>query len=74
MTKASIFPAPDAGSTVQLTRMKDGVAETVTALIAPDGSVNKDYSKHYYDTTVGQQSEPAVVSDKGLKCSLEKAK
>lgn len=74
LTKVQALPAPDAGITYQLTRVLDNVSETVTVVTDPAGKVNTQFSRHYYDTTVGQDSQPAVVTDAALKCIKDKAR
>lgn len=65
------FPAPDAlGTTYQLTRMRDGRSETVTALINPNKEIK--FATHYYSTDVGQDSEPADMTG-AFDCIEKKA-
>lgn len=73
LTKVKPLPAPDAGVTYQLTRVRDNVSETVLVVLSPSGDVNTEFSRHFYDTTVGQQPEPAFVTDKALDCIRKKA-
>ena len=73
LTRVKALPAPDAsGVTYQLTRMKDGVFETVTVVLNPTGETVT--ATHYYDTAVGQQPQPAVINDAARKCITGKGK
>ena len=72
LTKVKPKLIPDVGISYELLRVKDGVAESVTIIIALDSKVL--VSTHYYDTTQGQQSEPAVVDKATLDCLARKAK
>lgn len=66
------LPAPDAtGITYQLTRVKGGVSETIVVVLAPTGQTT--FAKHYYDTSAGQQSEPAVVDEDAKDCIRKRA-
>lgn len=73
LTKAQAFEVPDAGVTYQLTRVRDGKSETVRVVVNPSGVVLNEYATHYYDSAVGQQSEPAFVSKDALGCIEKKA-
>lgn len=57
---------PDGGYSHELVRIKDGVTETVTVSFAQDGSVAP--AKHYFDSTAGPASQPAVVNQKAVDC------
>ena len=70
-TQVKSFISPDAGTTYQMTRLKDGKTETVTAVYSGSGALV--FGTHYYDTTAGQQSEPADMTG-ALDCMLRKAK
>lgn len=73
LTTVKAFLAPDAsGTTYQLTRTRDGKAESVTAVLAPDGSVK--VATHYYETNLGQQSEVADLTAAAQSCIQKKAK
>lgn len=62
--------APDAsGATYELKRVKDGVSETVTVVLAQTSEVL--YAKHFSDVGGQQQSQPAFV-DEDVKACLEK--
>lgn len=62
--------SPDAsGATYELKRIKAGVTETVTIVLAPTGE--QVYARHFYDLDGSQQSEPAYV-DEDVKSCLEK--
>ena len=62
-TKVTALPAPDAtGLTYQLLRIVNGVTETVVWVTGTRTAT------HYYDSTVGQQSEPAIISDAAKEC------
>lgn len=73
LTHVRPFPVPDsAGVTYQLTRVRDLKTETVTVVFAPDHTLL--LAKHYYDTAIGQQSEPAIVTEQARRCIEEKAR
>ena len=68
-TIVTALPAPDAsGLTYQLLRIVNGVTETVVWV---SGSRT---ATHYYDSTVGQQSEPAVIDNDAKRCIEGKAR
>ena len=70
LTVVSKTLAPDAsGATYELKRVKDGVSETVTVVLAQTGDVL--YAKHFSDQGGVQQSQPAFVDDDVKRC-LEK--
>lgn len=70
LTSVSKVIAPDAsGVTYQMQRVKDGVSETVTIVLAQTHDVL--FATHYWDTPNGQQSEPAFV-DEGVEKCLER--
>ena len=63
--------APDAdGKLYQLARTRDGALETVQVNVGPAGPTGT----HYFDTTAGQQSEPALVTARALECIEDKAR
>ena len=68
LTKVVALPAPDVGVTWQLTRLQDGKFETV---VVPGSFLS---GTHYYDSTIGQQSEPASVDDAAKACIEKKGK
>ena len=71
-TAVRAFPAPDAsGTTYQLTRVRDQRSEAVVVVLGPDKGIVMAAS--YYDTELGQQSRPAIVSDKARECIERKA-
>lgn len=73
-TTVLYFPNPDAGSTYQLTRVdSNGVRESATLVYDRDGKLNTEFSRHFYDTIVGQDGEPAYVTDEAMKCLEKKA-
>lgn len=73
MTKVAPFLAPDAsGITYQLSRVRAGKTESVTIVKNADGETR--IAKHYYSTTVGQQSEDAVVNAEAWKCIERRSK
>lgn len=55
-------PAPDAPIVWELTRTRDLKTETVVYVEGAESGL------HYYDTAIGQQSEPAVMSDEAREC------
>ena len=61
-----------AGVTYQLTRVRDQRSEAVVVVLGPDKGVVMASS--YYDTELGQQSRPAIVSDDARACIEKKAK
>ena len=72
-TKVTYLPAPDAsGATYQLVRVVNGVTESVIWTTGPDGESRT--ATHYYDSTVGQQSEPAVMNDDARRCVESRAR
>ncbi len=73
VTVVKKFPAPDAsGATYQLTRVRDAKAETVTVVLGADKSVV--LATHYFDTAIGQDSEPAIVNADSRTCIEKKGK
>ena len=67
LTSVSKVISPDAsGVTYQMQRVKDGVSETVTIVIAQTHDVL--FATHYWDTPAGQQSEPAFVDEDVKRC------
>lgn len=62
------MPAPEAPRVFELTRTRDNVTETVVYVEGAGSAV------HYYDTAIGQQSEPAVVNEAALDCIVDKSK
>ena len=71
-TAVRAFPAPDtAGTTYQLTRVRDQRSEAVVVVLGPDKGIVMASS--YYDSELGQQSRPAIVSDKARECIEKKA-
>ena len=70
LTRVYFSLSPHAGTTNELERIKDGVTETVTILFAEDGRVMP--GTHYYDTTVGQRSEPAIANKAAVDCIEKK--
>lgn len=73
LTTVKGFPVPDSeGATYQLVRVRNGIAESVVVVM--DGDNTTRLATHYYDSVVGQQSEPAVVNADARKCIEEKAK
>lgn len=73
LTTVREFEAPDAsGTTYQLTRVKDGKTETVTAVFDTNKAILM--AKHYYDTNSGQDSEGAIVNQAARDCITKKAK
>lgn len=72
LTKVRLFPSPDsAGKTYQLTRVRDNVTESVVYVLNPDDSTR--LATHYYDSSVGQQSGPAVITQEARDCIAKKA-
>lgn len=70
-TRVTALPAPDTtGPTYQLLRIVNGITETVVWV---SGGGNRTAS-HYYDSTVGQQSEPAVIDDDAKRCIEKRAR
>jgi len=63
---------PHVGFSHELLRLKDGVTELVTISITEEGEVLP--GTHYYDTNVGQQSEPAIAGDGAVRCIEDKRK
>src|SRR3990167_5679167 len=70
LTRVYVSLSPHAGTTHELERIKDGVTETVTILFAEDGRVMP--GTHYYDTTAGQRSEPAIANKAAVDCIEKK--
>ena len=72
LTTVQDFEAPDAsGITYQLLRVRDGKTETVVIVMGANGDTR--VATHYYDSLVGQQSEPAFVNEKARECIEDKA-
>ena len=72
LTKVATSLAPDAsGITYVLSRVKDGVTESV--VLTFDQTDEVVYAKHFFDRS-GQQSEPAFVTDDARDCIEDKAK
>ena len=69
-TKVLALPAPDAVNSVtyQLTRDKGGVFE---AVVVPGNLMT---GTHFYDSAIGQQSEPGALTDEARACVKAKAK
>lgn len=73
LTQVRALPAPDAsGTTYQLLRVRDLKTETVTVVIGADKSLI--VATHYYDSAIGQQSEPAILDEDARSCVLRRAK
>lgn len=71
LTEVLLFPAPDAaGSSYQLTRVKEGVTETVVVVLNAAGDISQ--ATHYHDTPQGQVSQPALIDDDARECIEEK--
>lgn len=71
-TSVSKAISPDAtGVTYEMKRVRDGVSETVTVVLAQTGDVL--YAKHFYDQDGVQQSQPAFVDDDVKRCIEKKS-
>jgi len=69
---ASGIQAPDAsGITYEIRRVLNGKTETVVFVL--DSKQEIQYAKHFYDTSVNQDSEPAVIDKDALACAKRKA-
>ena len=67
LTKVRELPAPDAsGTAYQLVRVRDQRTETVVVVMDTEGGMR--LGTHYYDTAVGQDSEPAVLNGDARAC------
>lgn len=71
-TNVSKAISPDAtGVTYEMKRVRDGVSETVTVVLAQTGDVL--YAKHFYDQGGVQQSQPAFVDGSVIRCLERKS-
>lgn len=70
LTKVTYTIIPDVGESHELLRVKNGVTELVTLTTTFDGTVYP--GTHYYDTTLGQQKEPAIADKKAMECVRDK--
>lgn len=69
-TKVTYMLVPDAGLSYEAMRTKDGVTESVVTLVGFDGQPSPGV--HWYNTTVGQQKEPAVIDKEAAACFRER--
>ena len=68
-TKVTFHIVPGVGQSYELLRLKDNVTELLTVTVA-NGEPSP--AKHYYQTVVGEQNEPAAFDQDGVKCLEDK--
>lgn len=74
-TTAKQLIVPDGTGTYwELSRLKDGVTETVQVHFLSTGEVDQTYSRHFINSAVGQTPEPAYLTDAAISCVKGKAK
>lgn len=60
---------PGVGFSYELLREKDAVVELITVTVNEGEPVP---GKHYYNTALGQDNEPAIFDADGLRCLLDR--